>query len=333
MKTILVTGGYGFIGSAFVRQEIAAGNRVINLDKLTYAANKVSLDVIEGSANYQFIKGDVCDTALLAEIFKGNEIDSVVNFAAESHVDNSIEKPSAFIQTNIVGVFALLQSALNYWTQLQEGKKDTFRFLQISTDEVFGSLGDSGKFTEQTPYDPSSPYSASKAAADHLAKAWHKTYGLPVIITNCTNNYGPFQHKEKLIPKIILNALSGKEIPIYGKGENVRDWIFVEDHCAGIRLALEKGKPGESYGFGGAAEMSNNQVAEQICAKLDSISPREDGKSYAGQITYVTDRPGHDWRYAIDDSKARKELGYAAPKVFAERIDETIKHYLAYADS
>lgn len=321
MKTILVTGGYGFIGSAFVLQEIKAGNRVINLDKMTYAADPANLKEVERHKNYKFYKGDICDASLVGKIFKDEKFDWVVNFAAESHVDNSIERPDAFIQTNINGVFNLLQHVVKI-------KNPDFRFLQISTDEVFGSLGPTGKFSETTPYDPSSPYSSSKAAADHLVRAWHKTYGLPAIITNCTNNYGPRQNREKLIPKIINNALEGKQIPIYGNGENIRDWIYVEDHCRGIKLALEKGKIGESYGFGGNAEKTNNQVAQTICAELDKIQPRKDGKSYSAQITYVTDRLGHDLRYAIDDSKAQRELGYEREQNFETGIKETIGYYL-----
>ena len=316
----MVTGGYGFIGSCFVLQEIASGNRVINLDKMTYAADPANLKAVEEHPNYKFYKGDICDERLVEQIFTAEKIDWVVNFAAESHVDNSIAKPDTFIQTNIFGVFNLLQQSLKV-------KNKDFRFLQVSTDEVFGSLGKTGKFSETTSYNPSSPYSSSKAAADHLVKAWHKTYGLPALITNCTNNYGPRQNREKLIPKIICNALEGKPIPIYGDGTNIRDWIFVEDHCRGIKLALEKGETGESYGFGGDAEKSNNEIAKVICAELDKISPRKNGKSYAELIAYVTDRPGHDLRYAIDDSKAQKELGYKRDKGFAARIGETIRYY------
>jgi len=324
MKTILVTGGYGFIGSAFVRQEIAAGNRVMNIDKLTYAADLTNLSEVEGNKNYKFIKGDICEPMVVGNVFAAEKIDWVVNFAAESHVDNSIEKPADFMQTNIFGVFNLLQNALAYWRKSQ---RDDFRFLQISTDEVFGSLGKTGKFDEETPYNPSSPYSASKAAADHLVKAWHKTYGLPVLITNCTNNYGPRQNGEKLIPKIIACALAEKPIPIYGDGGNVRDWIFVDDHCAGIKLALEKGRVGESYGFSGNSEKTNNEIVQIICRELDKLRPRKSGQPYAELITYVTDRLGHDLRYALDDAKARKELGYKSVKTFEERIRQTVRAY------
>ncbi len=327
MKTIFMTGGYGFIGSCFALNEIKAGNRVINLDKMTYAANKDNLKEIEGHKNYRFIKGDIGDAKLVAEIFRTEKPDWVVNFAAESHVDNSIDKPADFIFTNIVGVFNLLQNSLEYWKGLSGKAKDDFRYLQVSTDEVFGSLGETGKFSETTPYDPSSPYSASKAGADHLVRAWRRTYGLPVITTNCTNNYGPRQHTEKLIPKIISNALAEKTIPIYGDGKNVRDWIYVADHCAGIKLALERGEPGESYGFGGNAEKTNNEVAKIICEALDKIQPRKNGKSYKELIEFVTDRPGHDRRYAIDDSKAQKKLGYKQSHPFEERIIETINFY------
>jgi dTDP-glucose 4,6-dehydratase len=329
MKTILVTGGYGFIGSCFVLQEIEAGNKIINLDKLTYAANIKNLVSVEGNPYYKFYKGDICDNNLVAKIFAENEIDCVVNFAAESHVDNSIEKPSEFIQTNIFGVYNLLQNALQYWKNLEDGKKQKFKFLHVSTDEVYGSLNlDSPKFSEITKYDPSSPYSASKAASDHLVNAWGVTYGLPCIITNCSNNFGPRQHSEKLIPKIITNCVNEKTIPIYGKGENIRDWIFVADHCAGIKLALEKGEVGESYCFGGNAERTNNQIVNLICEKMDRLRPRKNGESYKGLITYVKDRAGHDLRYAIDDSKAKEKLGYEQSKSFEARIEETIGFYL-----
>ncbi len=328
MKTIFVTGGYGFIGSCFVLQEIKAGNKVINLDKITYAADLDNLEEIEDHENYDFIKGDICDVRTVSNIFKNNKIDWVVNFAAESHVDNSIEKPADFIQTNILGVYTLLQTSMDYWKGLEEDKKQNFRFLQISTDEVFGSLGATGKFSEETRYDPSSPYSSSKAGGDHLAKAWNRTFGLPIILTNCSNNFGPRQHKEKLIPKIISNCLAEKNIPIYGDGKNIRDWIFVDDHCAGIKLALEKGNVGESYCFGGNCEKNNNQIVNLICEKMDTLRPRSSGKSYKELITYVTDRPGHDKRYAIDDTKAKRELGYNQTKDFDERILETIKYYM-----
>lgn len=328
MKTILVTGGYGFIGSCFVLQEIANGNRVINLDKLTYAADLDNLAAVEDHENYTFVKGDICDARQIKTIFNNEKIDWVVNFAAESHVDNSIEKPAEFIHTNIVGVYNLLQNSLEYWKKLDDEGKRNFVFLQISTDEVFGSLGDTGKFTEETKYDPSSPYSSSKAAGDHLALAWQKTYGLPVVLTNCSNNFGPRQHREKLIPKIISNCINEKSIPIYGDGKNVRDWIYVGDHTTGIKLALEKGRSGSSYCFGGNCEKNNNEIVNLICEKMDSLKPRSSGKSYKELITYVTDRPGHDKRYAIDDSKAKKELGYTQSKSFDERILETIKFYM-----
>jgi dTDP-glucose 4,6-dehydratase len=328
MKTILVTGGYGFIGSCFILQEIAAGNRIINLDKITYAADLDNLDEIEDSDNYDFVKGDICDPRAISKIFKKEKIDWVVNFAAESHVDNSIEKPADFIQTNILGVYNLLQNSLEYWKVLDENAKRGFRFLQISTDEVFGSLGPTGKFSEETRYDPSSPYSSSKAGGDHLVKAWNRTFGLPVILTNCSNNFGPRQHKEKLIPKIISNAIQEKQIPIYGDGKNVRDWIYVGDHTAGIKLALEKGDIGESYCFGGNCEKNNNEIVNTVCEKLDKIYPRRNGRSYKELITYVVDRLGHDKRYAIDDSKALKELGYKQSKGFEDRIIETINYYI-----
>ncbi len=327
MKTILVTGGYGFIGSAFVLQELAAGNRVVNLDKMTYAADKANLAAAEGNGNYKFVHGDICDAALVAKVIKNEQPEWIVNFAAESHVDNSIEKPAEFIETNIIGVYNLLQNALNYWKGLEENKKDSFRFLQVSTDEVFGSLGDTGYFSEETRYDPSSPYSSSKASGDHLAKAWHRTFGLPVILTNCSNNYGPRQHKEKLIPKIIANCMAEKAIPIYGDGKNVRDWIFVDDHCGGIKLALEKGVIGESYCFGGNCEKTNNEVVATICALMDELHARKSGK-HAELITYVKDRLGHDMRYAIDDTKAAKELGYKRHGSFEDNLRKTINFYM-----
>jgi dTDP-glucose 4,6-dehydratase len=328
MKNILVTGGYGFIGSCFILQELANGNKIINIDKLTYAANIKNLESVSNHHNYSFIKADIADKEFVHSIFSSQKIDWVVNFAAESHVDNSIESPAEFIHTNILGVYSLLQNSLQYFNKLDSLQKSSFRFLQVSTDEVFGSLGETGKFCETTPYDPSSPYSSSKASGDLLAKAWHKTFGLPVIITNCTNNYGPRQHSEKLIPKIINNCLNEKPIPIYGDGKNIRDWIFVEDHCSGIKLALENGKIGESYGFGGNCEKANNQIVDIICSLLDKISPSKNLSSYKQLVTYVKDRAGHDKRYAIDDSKARIELGYSHQKTFEERIVETINFYL-----
>ncbi len=327
MKTILVTGGLGFIGSNFVIQEIKSGNRVINLDKVTYAANYDNVAPIEKDKNYQFIKGDICDADLVKKIFDENGIDWVVNFAAESHVDNSIEKPSEFIETNIIGTYNLLQNSLQYLKKLKD--INGFRFLHVSTDEVFGSLEEeSPKFNENTKYDPSSPYSSSKAASDHLVKAWNRTYGLPVLLTNCSNNYGPRQHREKLIPKTIFCCLEEKEIPIYGNGKNIRDWIFVEDHCKGIKLALEKGEIGESYLFGGNCEKNNIEVVNIICEQMDKIKPRNNGKSYKDMITFVKDRAGHDFRYAISNDKSEKELGFKVSDNFENNIKMTIEYYM-----
>ena len=328
MKTYLVTGGYGFIGSAFVLARLAEGGRVINLDKLTYAANRENLAEAEEQDGYEFVEGDIADMGLVAKIFSDNQIDYVVNFAAESHVDNSINAPDVFLQTNIMGVFNLLQHARQYWDE--NGRDENFRFLHVSTDEVYGALPkDGSKFTESSQYQPNSPYSASKAASDHLVRAWHHTYGLPVITTNCSNNFGPRQHKEKLIPKVITNALSGEPIPIYGKGENVRDWIFVEDHANGVQLALTKGEIGETYCFGGNMELTNNELVNMICEILDELQPRGQGGSYKELITYVTDRAGHDLRYAIDDNKAVKELGFTRNGEFRDRLADTIKWYMA----
>lgn len=319
MSTYLVTGGCGFIGSNYVLKRLAAGDHVINVDKLTYAATQTEF----GDTHYKFVKADIADKDAISSIFNSNKIDYVVNFAAESHVDNSIHSPAEFIRTNVMGVFNMLECAREYYA-----KNPEFRFLHISTDEVYGALPKDGSvFTEKSQYKPNSPYSASKAGSDHLVRAWNKTYGLPTITTNCSNNYGPRQHKEKLIPKIISNALSGKPIPIYGKGENVRDWIFVEDHLNGIDLALQYGKTGETYCFGGNAELTNNEVVHTICKILDRVQPREKG-SYKDLVTYVADRPGHDLRYAIDDSKARTELGFVVQADFEAHIKQTINWYI-----
>ena len=330
MKKILVTGGCGFIGSCFVIKQIQKGNLVVNIDSLTYSGNLANLEEIKDAKNYHFIKGDICDPILSAEILNKFEIDWVVNFAAESHVDNSISTPEVFIKTNINGTFFLLNNARHYWQKLSGEKKENFRFLHISTDEVYGSLLESDpKFNEENPYKPNSPYSASKAASDHLVRAWHHTYQFPTITTNCSNNFGPRQHQEKLIPTIISACLQDKKIPIYGSGKNIRDWIFVGDHCDGVELALEKGKLGETYCFGGDAEMQNIEIAKMICEILNRLKPRADKKSYAEQITFVNDRAGHDWRYAIDNKKARNELGFSLSKNFSERLEETVLWYLS----
>jgi dTDP-glucose 4,6-dehydratase len=329
MKKLLVTGGCGFIGSCFVLRQIKAGNLVVNLDALTYAANPKNLAEIEGNSNYHFVKGDILDQKLVSEILEKFDIDVLVNFAAESHVDNSIANPGAFIQTNINGTFSLLNSALKYWQNLSGKKHDDFRFVHVSTDEVYGSLEfDDPKFTENNKYQPNSPYSASKAASDHLVRAWGETYKLPTIITNCSNNFGARQHSEKLIPTVINSCLKNKIIPIYGNGKNIRDWIYVEDHCFGIELAIAKGKLGESYCFGGDAERQNIDIAKQICIILDQLKPKSDSTSYANQIQFVEDRKGHDLRYAIDSSKAKKELGFKLEGGFEEKLENTVRWYL-----
>lgn len=332
MKKILVTGGLGFIGSCFVLRQIKAGNLVVNLDAVTYAANYDNVKDVITNPNYHFAKGDINSQEFVSELLEKFDIDVVVNFAAESHVDNSISNPGAFIHTNINGTFALLNSALKYYQNLSGQKKDDFRFIHVSTDEVYGSLTlEDPKFTEENPYKPNSPYSASKAASDHLVRAWNETYKLPTIITNCSNNFGARQHSEKLIPTVIRTALAGKNIPIYGNGKNIRDWIYVEDHCAGIELAIAKGKIGESYCFGGDAERQNIDIATQICKILDELKPKSSGqenKSYTSQITFVEDRKGHDFRYAIDSSKAKKELGFKLEGSFEDKLKTTIKWYL-----
>jgi len=325
-KNILVTGGAGFIGSTFVAQSVARGQRVIVLDALTYAGNKANLEWIKPD-NYQLVIGNIKDGALVSALLRDHSIDAVVHFAAESHVDNSISKPAEFIETNIVGTYILLEAAREYWNGLAADKKRDFRFLHVSTDEVYGSLGESGKFDENTAMKPNSPYSASKAASDHLAHAWFATYGLPTIITNCSNNYGPRQFPEKLIPLTITNAVSGKKLPVYGDGKNIRDWIHVEDHCRGIALALEKGNTGETYCFGGNAEIRNIEVVSKICTILDTVKPKNSGK-YESQIEFVKDRLGHDYRYSIDDSKACSKLGFTRQYNFDSGILATVKWYL-----
>lgn len=330
MIKILITGGYGFIGSCFALKQIKTGNLVINIDNLSYSANLKNLAEIENNQNYHFIKDDICNQNLITETLEKFDIDWVVNFAAESHVDNSISGPEIFIKTNINGTFSMLNGSLAYWQKLSGNKKNNFRFLHISTDEVYGSLKETDpKFDEKTSYKPNSPYSASKAASDHLVRAWNKTYGLPTLTTNCSNNFGPRQHREKLIPTVIFSCLNNKQIPIYGNGKNIRDWIYVEDHCNGVELALQKGKIGETYCFGGDAEIENIQIVKMICEILDQTKPRADGKSYKEQISFVTDRLGHDLRYAIDDNKAKNELGFSLSKNFEERLKETVNWYIS----
>ena len=328
MTTWLVTGGAGFIGGNFVLDAVGRGVRVVNLDALTYAGNRDTLASLEGNPGHIFVHGDIGDGALVARLLAEHRPDAVINFAAESHVDRSIDGPAAFVQTNVVGTLALLEAVRDYWRALEGEAKEAFRFLHVSTDEVYGSLGDTGKFTEETPFAPNSPYSASKAASDHLVRAFHHTYGLPVLTTNCSNNYGPYQFPEKLIPLIIARALAGEPLPIYGDGKNVRDWLFVDDHCAAIRAVLERGRVGETYNVGGDAERQNIEVVNAICALLDARRPRADGKPRSSQITYVADRPGHDRRYAIDASKLQSELGWKPEHSFEQGIAGTVDWYL-----
>ena len=325
-KTVLfITGGCGFIGSNLVRHFLLKGCQVVNLDKLTYAGNRSSLDDMKENPRYSFIHGDICDTELVRSLLIEHRPKAVLHLAAESHVDRSIDSPDEFIQTNIVGTFRLLSSALEYFGTMEGEEKEHFRFLHVSTDEVFGSLGPEGYFTESTPYDPRSPYSASKASSDHLVRAFHHTYGLPVLVTNCSNNYGPFQFPEKLIPLVINSAIRGKDLPIYGDGMNIRDWLYVEDHCEAIRLVLEKGVPGQTYNIGGNSEKTNIEIVRTLCRILDELRPREDGRSYEDQITFVKDRPGHDRRYAIDSTKISRELGWKPKNTFDTGIRSTVE--------
>jgi len=332
LETLLVTGGAGFIGSNFIHKALAQNKKIINIDKLTYAGNLESLQSIEHHPNYTFIEGDIADCELVTRLLLDYKPMAVIHFAAESHVDRSIDKPSAFIQNNIVGTFQLLEAARKYWEGLHGEEQTKFRFLHISTDEVFGSLGDGGAFTENTPYAPNSPYSASKAASDHLVRAYHHTYGLPTLTTNCSNNYGPFQFPEKLIPLMILKALASEPMPVYGDGLNVRDWLHVEDHCHAILVVLEKGMIGQTYNIGGHNEMSNLEIVYTICDVLDIEQPLSDGKSYREQIVFVKDRPGHDRRYAINASKIKKELGWVPIESFESGIQKTITWYLGHME-
>jgi dTDP-glucose 4,6-dehydratase len=322
---ILVTGGAGFIGSAVVRLVVSRGLQVVNVDALTYASCLENLAPVADSPLYRFEQADIRDRPAMDDLFARHAPDAVMHLAAESHVDRSIDGPADFIETNITGTFNLLEAARAYWTG--NGKPDGFRFHHVSTDEVFGSLGATGQFTEATPYDPRSPYSASKAASDHLVRAWHETYGLPVVLTNCSNNYGPYHFPEKLVPVVILNALAGKAIPIYGKGENVRDWLYVEDHADALLLVLERGEVGRSYNIGGENERSNLQLVETLLGILDRRRPKANG-SYRDQIAFVTDRPGHDMRYAIDPSRIRTELGWRPSVSVEEGLERTVEWYL-----
>ena len=331
-KTILVTGGAGFIGSNFVLMAIASGHTVINLDALTYAGNTESLKSIESNARHHFVHADIADKIKVMDLLNRYQPDAIVNFAAESHVDRSIDGPAAFIQTNVVGTLNLLECTRDYWRSLEDSDKNNFRFLHVSTDEVYGSLGETGAFTEQTPFAPNSPYSASKAASDHLVRAFHHTYGLPTVTTNCSNNYGPHQFPEKLIPLVIQKALSGEPLPIYGDGKNIRDWLYVTDHCTAIARVLESGRVGETYNVGGDAERENIAVVQAICSVLDAKCPRSDGKSYWTQMIFVKDRPGHDRRYAIDAGKIKRELAWQPTVSFEQGIEQTIQWYLDNQD-
>ncbi len=330
MPTWLVTGGAGFIGGNFAIDAVKRGIRIINLDALTYAGNLDTLAGLQDDASHAFVHGDIGDADLVARLLAEHQPDAVVNFAAESHVDRSIDGPAAFVDTNVVGTLSLLEQVRDYWRSLEGRASEAFRFLHVSTDEVYGSLGDTGKFTEQTPYAPNSPYSASKAASDHLVRAFHHTYGLPVLTTNCSNNYGPYQFPEKLIPLIIAKALAGEPLPIYGDGKNVRDWLYVGDHCTAIRAVLEGGRVGETYNVGGDAERENIVVVETLCKLLDERRPREDGQPRFSQVTYVADRPGHDRRYAIDASKLHNELGWSPAHSFEQGMTDTVDWYLSH---
>jgi dTDP-glucose 4,6-dehydratase len=324
---IIVTGGAGFIGSAVCRHLIKETDvEVVNVDKLTYAGNLDSLRSVSQDERYQFVKTDICDEVAIGNLFKAVRPDAVLHLAAESHVDRSITGSRSFVDTNIIGTYTMLEAARRYWSSLTGAAKEGFRFLHVSTDEVYGSLGPSGLFSETTAYDPSSPYAASKAASDHLAIAWHRTYGLPVIVSNCSNNYGPYQFPEKLIPLMILNAFEGKPLPVYGDGSNVRDWLYVEDHAKALYLILEKGAPGETYNVGGRNERTNLEVVKEICVTLDKLRPTR--LSHSRYITYVADRPGHDHRYAIDASKLERELGWKPGETFSTGLAKTVQWYL-----
>jgi dTDP-glucose 4,6-dehydratase len=331
---ILVTGGAGFIGANFVLDWLAEGDEpVVNLDKLTYAGNRENLAALEGDARQVFVQGDIGDTALVERLLAQHRPRAVLNFAAESHVDRSIHGPGDFIQTNVVGTFRLLEAVRAYWEALPAGEREAFRFLHVSTDEVYGSLAPTDPaFTETHRYEPNSPYSASKAASDHLVRAWHHTYGLPVLTTNCSNNYGPFHFPEKLIPLMIVNALAGKPLPVYGDGMQVRDWLYVKDHCSAIRRVLAAGRLGETYNVGGWNEKPNIEIVKTVCALLDALRPRADGQSYASQIAYVKDRPGHDRRYAIDARKIERELGWKPAETFESGIRKTVQWYLDHPE-
>lgn len=341
---ILITGGAGFIGSNLVRRMVNQGHDVLNLDKLTYAGNLASLSDIADNSNYDFAQVDIVDAVAVNEVIRSFQPTAIMHLAAESHVDRSIDGPGQFIQTNVVGTFNLLHAAMRFWRDLSGDAKSNFRFLHVSTDEVYGSLGETGQFTETTPYDPHSPYSASKASSDHLARAWRDTYGLPVLVTNCSNNYGPFQFPEKLIPVVILKCLRGDPIPVYGKGENIRDWLYVEDHCEALDLVVQKGQPGQTYNIGGNNELKNIDLVHTLCDLMDELLPRTDlsvgvsprpskgrgagGEGSRGLISFVADRPGHDLRYAIDASKIHNELGWQPKQDHQSGFRKTVQWYL-----
>jgi len=328
---ILVTGGAGFIGSALIRHLIGdSPHEVLNFDKLTYAATLGSVESVASHPRYRFVRGDVCDKHAVASAINAFRPDVITHLAAESHVDRSIDGPDAFIQTNLVGTYVMIEAARDHWRSLDGEQAAAFRFHHISTDEVYGSLGPTGLFSESTPYDPRSPYSASKAGSDHLVRAWGHTFGLPVLITNCSNNYGPFQFPEKLIPLVIVKALAGEPLPVYGKGEQVRDWLFVDDHVRALRTVFERGRIGRTYNVGGNNERPNIQIVRMLCAILDRLEPRGDGASYADQIAFVTDRPGHDMRYAIDASRIREELDWVPAETVESGMEQTVRWYLEH---
>ena len=330
MKKYLITGGCGFIGSSFIHFLLENGlsSQIVNLDKITYAGNKDNLSSIEHDDNYHFIKGDICNQSIVRDILDKYNPDVLVHFAAESHVDRSIDGPVEFVNTNIVGTMNLLHESNQWLKKLGSGGKDSFRFVHISTDEVYGSLGAEGKFLESTPYNPSSPYSASKAGSDHLVRSWFRTFDFPAIITNCSNNYGPYQFPEKLIPLMIINSLTGENLPVYGTGMNIRDWLYVRDHCKAIQAVVDKGKLGETYNIGGNNEITNIQIVKNICSILDSETPLKSGRSYSEKITFVKDRPGHDFKYAIDATKIKNKLGWEPNEIFESGIKKTIHWYM-----
>ncbi|TNE34771.1 MAG: dTDP-glucose 4,6-dehydratase [Alphaproteobacteria bacterium] len=329
--TVFVTGGAGFIGSALARDLIEQANEdVVVIDKLTYAGSLENLSPVSNSPHYHFVQADICDREAIGDLFRKYNPSAIYHLAAESHVDRSIDGPAAFIETNLVGTFVMLDAALQHWRALEGGVKDDFRFLHVSTDEVYGELGPEGQFSETSPYDPNSPYSASKAGSDHLARAWHRTYGLPVLVTNCSNNYGPFQFPEKLLPVVILNALQGKELPVYGKGENIRDWLYVEDHAKALQLVVKKGRIGETYMIGGRAEQTNIAMVRAICRIMDKKFP--DRAPHEDLIRFVTDRPGHDARYAVDCTKIENELGWTQSLDLETGLEKTVGWYLDNLD-